>query len=106
MNTHIMSTAQLNSALTSGSAIVMMTVAAVMATDVTIGGLVVENDAAATLNNIMESKIKYRLGVFSWLIILICDVIAAWGLYVFFRITNKELSLLTAWFRLVYAAML
>jgi hypothetical protein len=106
MNAHIMSTTQRQAALIAGIAIVAMTIAAVLATELTIGELVVENDAAATLNNIMESKMKYRLGVFSWLIILICDVIAAWGLYVFFRITNKDLSLLAAWLRLAYAAML
>lgn len=106
MNAPIISKIQRQSALISGIAIIAMTFAAVLATDVTIGKLVVKNDAATTLNNIMESSMTNRLGVFSRLIILICDVFAAWGLYHFFRISNKDLSLITAWFRLVYAAML
>jgi hypothetical protein len=48
----------------------------------------------------------FRIGLFSWLIILICDVLAAWGLYIFLKPVSQSLSLLTAWCRLVYAAIL
>jgi hypothetical protein len=39
------------------------------------------------------------------LIVFIADVAVAWGLYVFLRRTNTELSLFAAWFRLIYAAI-
>jgi len=106
MNVQDITKTQRQSALISGIAIVVMTIAAVLATDVTLGRLVVENEASATLQNIRASQTTFTAGILSWLIILISDVFAAWGLYVFFRITNKDISLLTAWFRLVYAALL
>jgi len=38
--------------------------------------------------------------------VLICDVLAAWALHVFLKQVNENLSLLTAWLRLVYSAIL
>lgn len=93
-------------AIVTGAAILLMTIAAIIATDSTIDSLLVKNDAEATTNNIRTSEMLFRFGVFSWLIILICDVLAAWGLYVYLKPVNRSLSLITAWFRLVYAAIL
>ena len=95
-----------SAALITGVAILIMTLAAVVATDLTIGSLIVQDDAAATTNNIKASEMLFRTGIFSWIIILICDVLAAWGLYILLKPVNKGLSLLMAWFRLVYAAIL
>lgn len=97
---------QRKAALVAGFAIVAMAIAATVANDMTIGKLVEEGNAAETLQNILASKTKFSVGLLSWLIILICDVIAAWGLYVFFEPVSKNLSLIAAWFRLIYAAML
>ncbi|MEJ2628273.1 MAG: DUF4386 domain-containing protein, partial [bacterium] len=36
----------------------------------------------------------------------ILDIIVAWALFIFLKPVNKSLSLLTAWFRVVYAALL
>jgi len=49
---------------------------------------------------------SFRTGVISWLIILISDILAAWGLYIFLKPVSPDLSLIMAWFRLVYAAIL
>ena len=68
--------------------------------------MIVEDNAAVTTNNIQASETLFRTGIFSWLIILICDVLAAWGLYIFLKLVNNSLSLIMAWFRLVYAAIL
>lgn len=97
---------QKQSAIISGLAIVIMAIAAVVANDVTIKSLIAENNAIESLNNILSSKTTFNIGVFSWLVILICDLIVAWGLYVFFMTVSKNLSLLAAWFRLAYVAML
>jgi len=93
-------------AIISGAAIVVMTLAAVFATDIAMGRLIVPDDAATTINNIQASGMLFRAGIFSWFIVLICDVLIAWGLYLFFKPVNERLSLLGAWFRIVYAAML
>ncbi len=93
-------------AFVTGIAILVMAIAAVFATDITIGNLVDPDDAATTFNNIKSNELIFRAGIFSWLIILICDVLAAWGLYIFLLPVNKSVSLITAWFRLIYTAIL
>ena len=106
MKTAIISKTQYQSAIVSGIAIITMTIAATIANDFNIGSLKVDNNAPETLKNIMASKTTFNVGVFSWFVILISDVFAAWGLYIFFKSVSKNLSLMTAWFRLVYVGML
>lgn len=103
---HISNITARKAAIITGTAILIMTAAAVSATDLTIGNLIVPGDPAATTNNIRASEMLFRFGVFSWLITLVCDVLAAWGLYIFLKPVNKDLSLLMAWLRLVYVALL
>jgi len=93
-------------AIVTGIAILIMTAAAVSATDLTIGSLIVPDNPAATTNNIQASEMLFRTGIFSWLIVLVCDVLAAWGLYIFLKPVNRDLSLIMAWLRLVYVALL
>ncbi len=69
-------------------------------------GLVEPNDAAATFSNISDSEFLFRTGLVSFLIVFILDVVIAWALYVLFKAASKQLSLLTAWFRLVYTVFL
>ena len=47
----------------------------------------------------------FRLGILSFLFVVVLDVVVAWGLYVSFAPVNRHLSLLAAWFRVVYAAV-
>jgi hypothetical protein len=68
--------------------------------------LLVPGDAQATFDNLQASEQLFRFGILGWLVILICDVLAAWGLYVYLQATHPSLSLLTAWFRLTYVALL
>lgn len=106
MDVGIMGLSRRKIALATGTAILVMTAAAIVATDLTIGSLVVPGDPAVTTANITGSGMVFRIGVFSWLIILICDVLAAWGFYLFFKPVSGGLSLLAGWFRLMYAAIL
>ncbi|MEZ5185453.1 MAG: DUF4386 domain-containing protein [Candidatus Nanopelagicales bacterium] len=69
-------------------------------------GLVDTGDATATFNNIAESQSLFRLGTVAFLFVFMIDVVVAWALYVLFRPVNREVSLLAAWFRLVYTVML
>jgi hypothetical protein len=68
--------------------------------------LIEPGDAAATASNIIGSQALFRLGLVSFLVVFALDVAIAWALYVFFRPVNRDLSLLTAWFRLVYTTLL
>ena len=93
-------------ALAAGISIVVMAVVAGFSFGFVLDSLVVSGDAATTVANILASETLFRAGVFGWIVILILDVIVAWALYVVLKGANKSLSLLAAWFRLVYAAIL
>ena len=69
-------------------------------------GLVDPDSAAATFANIADSEFLFRIGMVSFLGVFIIDVVIAWALYVLFKSVSRELSLLTAWFRLVYTLFL
>lgn len=69
-------------------------------------GLVVAGDAEATAANIVESEGLFRLGLLSFLVIFVLDIVVAWALYIVFRSANRDLSLLAAWFRIVYTVFL
>ena len=63
-------------------------------------------DAATTASYIMASESLFRLGIACWVILLVADVVVAWALYVFLKPVSKSLALLTAWFRLLFTAII
>ena len=67
--------------------------------------LVVPGNAAETTKNIIANKTLFTSAIFGYLITFICDVLVAWALYVLLKPVNENLSLLTAWFRLVYTVI-
>ena len=67
--------------------------------------LIVPGDAAATASNISDSELSFRAGVASLLIVLVADAVVAWALYIFLKPVSESLSLLTAWFRLLFVAV-
>jgi hypothetical protein len=48
----------------------------------------------------------FRAGICCFIVVAALDVVVAWALYGFVEQVSKGLSLLMAWFRLVYAALL
>ena len=67
--------------------------------------LIVPGDTAETVLNILANRSLFLTGVFAHLITFVADVILAWALYVLLVPVHRALSLLTAWFRLVYTAV-
>lgn len=63
--------------------------------------LIVPEDAATTANNIMENLALFRIGILSFIIMVIFDVVLAWALYILLKPVDKDISLLSAWLRLV-----
>jgi hypothetical protein len=63
--------------------------------------LIVSGDAATTANNIIGNDFLFRIGIFSFIIMVVFDVVLAWALYVLLKPVNKNLSLLSGWLRLV-----
>ncbi len=62
-------------------------------------------DTVTTANNIIANESLFRFGIACWFIVIVFDAIVAWALYFLLKPTNKNLSLLSAWFRLVFVAI-
>jgi hypothetical protein len=73
--------------------------------NVIFGKFIVMDDAVTSANNIIANKPLFRLGIASWLIVIVFDALVAWALYVLLKPVNKNLSMLAAWFRLVFVAI-
>lgn len=89
-----------------GAAYVALFVLGIFANFVVREGLIEAGDASATVANIQDSELLFRIGIVSFLIIFVLDVVIAWLLYIIFRSESRDISLVAAWFRLVYTAFL
>jgi len=58
-----------------------------------------------TAQNIAAHGKLFAAAILFYLITLILDVIIAWALYILLAPVNRPMSLLTAWFRLVYTVI-
>jgi hypothetical protein len=58
-------------------------------------------NAAQTTINIREHTSLFSGAIFIHFVTVVCDVVAAWALYIFLRPVDRSLALLTAWFRIV-----
>jgi Domain of unknown function (DUF4386) len=94
-----------SSAIIAGLAILIMAIAAPFAELYAFPKFVVPGKVSDTVNNILANEGLFRACIFSYLITFVCDLIAAWALYVLLKPVNEDLSLLTALFRLVYAVI-
>ena len=93
-------------ALIAGISLMVMAIAAGLSFGYIHSSLVIPTDAEVTVNNLKESKALFRIEVFGWILILVCDIAVALALYFFFKNENRELSFFTAAARLVYSAIL
>jgi len=96
-NTGIADISLRTAALVSGFSSVLTAIVAGFAFGFVRTSLIVPADAIVTVNNIMASEKLFRAGIFSWLIIIILDMLVAWSLYVFFKPVNKSIALLAGW---------
>lgn len=93
------------STIIAGLALLIMAVLAPIVQFGILQKLVMPGNAKATVENIMASATLFRTGIFIFLVVAILDVVVAWALYILLKPANKRLSLLAAWFRVVYAAI-
>jgi hypothetical protein len=93
-------------AVIAGTAILAMAILAAFAYGFVLNRLIIPVNADLTAGNIIASETLFRAAIFSFLLVLICDVLAAWSLNVFLKRVSKELSLLAAWLRIIYAGIL
>ena len=101
-NTHIpLRTA----ALIAGIAILLMAVMAPYAELYVYPKLVIPGMAAETFKNIAANRVLFISALFSYVLTCICDIVAAWALYILLKPINAALSLLTAGFRVIYTVI-
>jgi len=67
--------------------------------------LLISNNAARTTQNLLENPTLFLSGIFAILFTYIKDVLLAWTMYIFLKPVNASLSLLAAWFRIVYTVL-
>ena len=106
MTGRIPETSPRRAAQIAGVGYLIIFVLALFANFVVVNGLIESGDAAATAANITDSEGLFRWGIVAFAVVFVVDVVIAWALYLFFKSLSRELSLLTAWFRLVYTVFL
>jgi len=67
--------------------------------------LVIPGNIDQTVQNLVGHQGLFLTAIFCYLITFLEDVVIAWALYVLLAPVNRSLSLLTAWFRLVFTAV-
>lgn len=92
-------------ALIAGFGVLIMAFAGPFAELFVYARLVIPGNIEQTTQNIAANKGLFLAGIFAYLTLFVCDVVVAWALYVLLIPVNRSLSLLAAWFRLVYAVI-
>lgn len=95
-----------NYAAIAGGAIVAMALAAGFSYGYVWTTLVNFSAPEQTIANLKNALPMFRAGIAGWLFIALCDVVAAWALYLLFKSTHPGLALLTALLRLAYTGFL
>lgn len=106
MSTTIAEVSPRRAAQSAGAGYLVIFVLAIFANFFVVNGLVETGDAAATARNIADSEGLFRAGLVAFAIVFVVDVVVAWALFILFRGVGRDVSLLAAWFRLVYTVFL
>lgn len=70
------------------------------------GKLINYHDAAQTTQNLIHHPSLFLFGILAvFFNFVIWDIVLAWVVYIFLRPANPHLSLLVAWFRLIFAVL-
>lgn len=93
-------------ALIAGAGLLFMTLFAVGAIIFVFERLIIPGDVGATVDNILAGEMRFRIGTACLFLVAVLDVVVAWALYILLEPANRNLSLLAAWFRLLYSAIL
>jgi Domain of unknown function (DUF4386) len=94
-----------NASVTAGVSLLLMSVIAGFGNFFAVVGLVTQRDAAQTAKDITASEGMFRFGILSLLLVIALDVVIALALYRVFSPVSKNISMLAAALRLVYAGV-
>src|SRR6187200_3238435 len=92
--------------LVAGLGILLVAVLAGVGQLVVIEGLVTEGNAAKTAEDILTSEGMFRLGVATWYVVAVLDLVVAWAVLQVFSPVDRGIARLAAWSRLAYSAVL
>jgi hypothetical protein len=92
-------------AMVAGVGLLLMAILSPIAYLNTFQSLVIFDDAALTAQNILNSISAFRTSIILLFIVAILDILVAWGLYILLVPTNKNLSAVAAWLRVIYAVI-
>lgn len=67
--------------------------------------LIISDNIVQTVANIKANISLFKLSIISFILMVLFDLILTWSLYLLLKNIHKELSLLTAWLRLVNVAI-
>ena len=91
--------------LVAGVTLLLLAALSAGAVLVVVKGLVTPGDAGRTADDITASMAGFRLAVASLYVVVLLDIVAAWGLFRFFAPVDAWLSRLAAWLRVAFAAV-
>jgi len=92
-------------ALIAGLGILVMVIVGPFAEFYAYGSLINWGDASETAANIRNNQTLFLIGILCYLVMFSCDFLVAWALYALLKPVDSSLSLLTAWFRLIYGVL-
>jgi hypothetical protein len=92
-------------ALFAGIGYLIIFITGIFANFFVLENLLVSEDAVATADNFMKNTGLFRTGIFSFILMVIFDVLLAWALYMVLKSVNQSLSLLSGWLRLINGAI-
>ncbi len=92
-------------ALIAGLTILMMALIAPYSELFVYPKLINPTNAAETVRNITNNKTLFVSAIFGYLLTASGDIVVSWALYILLKPVNGFLSLLTAWFRLVFSVI-
>lgn len=92
-------------ALIAGLGYLAIFIVATFANSFALEKVIVQGDAAATAQNIMDAELLFRLGIAGWMVVMVADAVVAWALYLFFKPVNDGLALLAAILRVLFVAV-
>ena len=95
MATHKIVLTQRSSAKVAGYGLLIMTILAILSLALIFQKLIIPDDAARTVSNIVQNEMLFRIGIVSLMIIIICDIVVAWAFYYFMEPVNNDKLLFT-----------
>lgn len=93
-------------AIVIGTSILLMAILAGVAYGYVFNTLVIKNDGYATQNAILSAKNLFHIGLYSWIGIILCDLMVSVGIVGFYLTNDKTTAIATGLVRLIYTVIL